>query len=165
MIFLWLALVALIFGLLGFLLHAFFFGQKELVARLNTEIEGLKTSLAFRERGNSDAQQEVARTKGLIESLEKQLAQRNEQMGALQSMAQRQENEIRRLQQAASEIRIAIDQAEEQRAPTPAPLVAEPEPEPASQPKESKQQKIPLWKDNLNNILDTLNKIERETKK
>jgi len=165
MIFFWLALVALIFGLLGFLLHAFYFGKQDLIGRLSTEIEGLKTSLAFRERGNVDSQQEVAQTKGLVQSLEKQLAQRNEQMRALQAMAQRQEDEIRQLQQAASEIRMSIAQAKERLNATPEPVVEKPEPAPVPEPVEPKQQKIPLWKDNLNNILDTLNKIERETKK
>ncbi len=165
MIFLWLALVGLIFGLLGFLLHAFYFGKQDLIKRLSTEIEGLKTNLAFRERGSVDARQEVAETKALVQSLEKQLAQRNEQMRALQAMAQRREDEIRQLQQAASEIRTSIVQAEERLNAPPEPVVEKPEPAPVPEPAEPKQQKVPLWKDNLNSILDTLNKIERETKK
>jgi len=162
MIFFWLALLALTFGVLGFLLHAFYFGRRKSVeANLNDEIQDMKGALALRAKINADIQEDLAHSRNLVKSLERQLEQRNEQMSALQSMARRQEDEIRLLQQATSEIRLSIARTEESGAAA----VQEPgvsEPQPAQ---EVQDQKIPLWKDNLNNILTMLDNLEKQTRR
>ena len=161
MIFFWLALLALTFGLLGFLLHASYFGRRKSVEEnLNDKIGDMKKALALREIINADAQDDLAHSRMMVKSLERQLEQRNEQLSALQSMTRRQEEEIRLLQQATSEIRLSIARTEESSAVAPEPGVLGPQPA-----QDAREQKMPLWKDNLNNILTMLDKLEKETRK
>jgi len=162
MIFVWLALLAMVFMLLGFLLHAFYFGKrKSLEKSLNGEIQDMNRKLALREKINADAQEDLAHARMLVKSLERQLEQRNEQMNALQNTARRQEEEIRRLQETASEIRKSLAQTEESRTAASAAEYSESVPQPAAG---EQERQIPLWKDNLNNILAMLEKLEKETK-
>ncbi len=93
-------------------------------------------------------------------------------MTSLQDMAQRQEEEIRVLQKATAEIRMTIaptgnssklearDSEMKHEDSVPRPVEAQ-----AAQTESPAKEKIPLWKDNLNNILSMLDKIENEVKK
>ena len=73
MIFLWLALIALTFGLMGFLLHMHYFGKQKLMRQLGQESESLKKALTL-------GAQEIATARSLVRSLEKQVAQRNDEI-------------------------------------------------------------------------------------
>jgi chromosome segregation ATPase len=150
MVFLLLALVALVFSLLGFLVHAFYFSKGDLAGSLQEEAQSLKRILAFREKESQEAREES--TKFIIQAqlLERQVEQQAEQINALQVKLQEQENEIRQLQRAEPDIPVPADAME-----NPVPVAAQ----------ESRVQKTPLWKDNLNNILGVLDKIEKETEK
>lgn len=154
-IFVWLSLVALIFGLLGFLIHAFYFGRQEPVVddSLHNLVQSLNRKLAAREKMNAEAQEEIAKTREMVESLKKQLEQRDEQMSALQAMARRQQEELSLLQGTAAQVKTTGAGPE-----APAPPAAQP----AAPATEASEQKVPLWKDNLNNILSMLDKLQRE---
>ncbi len=158
MIFFSLALVALVFALLGFLTHAFYFDRKDRIGNLEKEIESLTRMLARRDQAKTEAEQQTAAAKGQIQVLEQRLTQGNEKIRALQTTVQQLGNEIRKLQDAASEIPAAIAQPVELK-----PAVRGMD-TPVTTPITSNGEKIPLWKDNLNNILETLNKIEKEEK-
>jgi hypothetical protein len=136
MIYFWLALVALSFGLTGFFLHAFYFSRRDQVEELLNEVQNIDFRLALKERGIAYAQKEAAKAKALVQTLGKELAQRGGEIETLKNRIQRREDEIRLLQKSASN----------------APPAAE-------NPKEG----IPLWRVHLNNLLGVLDKIEEET--
>ncbi len=174
MIFFWLALIAVIFGMLGFLLHAFYFGRKERLQTLSKENEGLKRILAFREKETQDAREEISKARMLIHSLEQQLGQSNDAMQALRQVAERQEEEIRLLQKKNAAAALAVAGAEDRHSsiaakkevivevpPTPSAIVGESINDQADEGRGM----TPLWKENLNNILGMLDKIEKEVKK
>ncbi len=161
MTFFLLALVALIFGLLGFLVHAFYFSKRALVESFREEIQYLERTLEIRREENADAQEEMAETRILLQSLKRQLEEKNKQVASLQDRARSQEEKIGLLEREASEIRLSLAGTEERRKENPAPKPEESASEPVPQ---TKERKIPLWKDNLNNILDMLNKIDNEGK-
>lgn len=162
MIFFWLGLVALTFTALGFFTHAFYFGKHEFIKKLSADIQSLQNKLAFRERANSNAQDEIAKTRLLIHSIEQQLEQREAELQLLKNTAQKKDAEIRNLQKQSIESeRITaskqdISWSAGAASPVEVPPAVEPEP---------KDTKIPLWKDSLNNILGVLDKIEKESRK
>jgi len=158
MIFLWLSLVALIFGVLGFLLHAFYFSKQEFVEDSMTHlIQSMNRKLAVRERINADAQEEITKTRMLVKSLEAQLEQREEQRKALQGMAQPHQEDIRLLQKTADEMRRAAPPIDERRTAVPASGVA-------ASIRAKREPIVPLWKDNLNSILNMLDQLQKDTK-
>lgn len=146
MIFFLLALVALVFALMGFLTHAFYFNRKGRVGNLKKEIENLNRLLALRDQAKADAELQKTVAKNRVQSLESHLQQRNELLTSLQATVQRQANEIRRLAAQAMEGKDAVQGADKS--------------EPAAV--SGNGEKLPLWKDNLNNILEMLEKIEKE---
>jgi chromosome segregation ATPase len=159
MVFFWLALVALVFGVVGFLAHAFYFDKNGRVGILEKEVESLTRMLARRDQAKSDAEQQASAARGRVQSLVRQLAERSEQISELQTKVQSQESEIQHLQQRASELRMPIVQTEEPRNPAP-------ETEDCRQVLGAEiNGHIPLWKDNLNHLLGMLDKIEKEGEK
>jgi len=156
MVYLGLAILSLVFALLGFLVHAFYFSKQGPVGELERQLEGLKMALSVREKENADDKNEVLKTTTLAGDLERQLEQRNEQVKGIQAIVKKQEEEIRALQEAASEARASIARPEPR---------VEPEVPIAEPVEETKETKIPLWKDNLNNILGVLDKFEKGVKK
>jgi chromosome segregation ATPase len=159
MVFFWLALVALVFGLVGFLAHAFYFDKNVRVGTLEKEIESLTRMLARRDQAETDAEQPAVAARNHVQSLVRQLAERSEQISALQTKVQSQESEIRQFQQRASELRMPIAQIEERHNP------AQETDECHQVPVAEINGNIPLWKDNLNHILGMLDKIEKEEDK
>jgi septal ring factor EnvC (AmiA/AmiB activator) len=156
MIFFWLALVALVFGMLGFFANALYFGKKDRVQNLEKEIESMTRVLARRDHAKTEAEQQEAAAKSRAKSLELQLVQGNEEVGALQARIRQQEIQILQLQDALSECRIALDQTVE-------PKNAEPETgQSEAGAVAGGNEKTPLWKDNLNNILEMLDKIKKD---
>ena len=161
MIYFWVALMALTFTALGFLIHAFYFSKEELVQRLYHELQTAENRLAFRERGIANAQAAIAKTRMLVQSLERQLATREEQLESLKDSAQYQDEEIRALRKVTGELRRIHEKDERKEA------LAEPDfidSQYSTEP-ELEDQKIPLWKDSLNNILSVLNNVENEGSK
>jgi hypothetical protein len=136
MIYFWLALVALSFGLTGFFLHAFYFSKREQVEKLQNEMQNMEFRLAMRERGLVHAKEENANAKELVQVLEKGLKQKDGEIETMKNLVQRREEELRLLQM-----------------PAPAPPAAE------------APKAIPLWKDHLNHVLNVLDRIEKETSK
>ena len=174
MIFFWLALIAVTFGLLGFLLHAFYFSRQQRLQALSKDIESLKRILTFREKETQDAKEEISKTRLLVHSLEQQLGQSHDAMQALQQATRRQEEEIRLLQKKNAEAALAAAQVEELQRSIAAKkeAVTEAPPAPSYIADVSENGQIdggkdatPLWKENLNNILGMLDKIEKEVKK
>jgi chromosome segregation ATPase len=156
MIFFWLALVALVFGTLGFLAHAFYFDQKERVATLEKEIESMTRVLARRDLAKIEAEQEAAEANGRIGLLELMLTEGSEERSALQARAREYEDEIRKLREAAAENQRSVVPTAEQKS-VPLEISAPVQAEAAGS-----DQKVPLWKDHLTHILNLLDKIERE---
>jgi len=89
------------------------------------------------------------------------LEEKAEQLQVLRSMANRQREEIRLLQKAASEVGRAVPPAESCPAATPAPMRVPAEAAPA---RANREPIVPLWKDSLNSILSMLDELENETK-
>ena len=149
--------MALMFTLLGFLIHEFYFSKEELIQRLYHELHTVEGKLAFRERENTGAQKEIAQTKATVKSLERQLEQRDEQLNLLSSTAARQGEEIRALREESKELRRMSGTLDAHKKPTDLTDLEESRQAPDLAPKD---QKIPLWKDILNNILSALEKID-----
>jgi hypothetical protein len=162
MIFLMLAAVALIFALLGFLLNAFYFGGSQ---KISEELEKLQKAVHHANQGAWDAREETAVARTLVRSLEAQLEKRSSEMHVLEKISRRQEEGITLLQKAVAEIRAALKERERIRAPeqnAAQPIVSvmgavDRAPESGS----DGTQDIPLWKNNLNNILSMLEKLEK----
>jgi septal ring factor EnvC (AmiA/AmiB activator) len=184
-IFFWLALIALNFGLLGFLLHAMYFSKQEFTITLGKEIEDLRKKLASREEQLGEVREQISDTRILIHSLKRELKQSNGEMSALQRIARRQEEKIRLLQEKGETIRAAVapprqrqDDFGTTRSTAARPSGSEIEASAAilavSQDHEGNERiaieegrgvKIPLWKENLDNILDMLDNLEKEEAK
>jgi chromosome segregation ATPase len=133
-----------------------YFGKQKLMRHLGQESEGLKKALTV-------GAQEIATARLLVHSLEQQLAQRNDEMNMLKSMAKQQEKDLRLLQERAEERLNSVGR--------PLPTPAESKLEESQAPLGVKQeftgsvQEIPLWRENLDNILSTLDKMEKGTEK
>ncbi len=179
MIFFWLFLIALTFGLLGFLLHAFYFGKQHLVQNLRREVEDMKKALASGEAESQKAWEEIAKTKILIHSLKHQLQQSNETSCVFQSTAMRQGQGIHRTGEKGADTTAvpawerresATQLVSEQNECKPGVLADIPDDDLNSGPglqtpaEGGKTTEIPLWKRNLHNILSTLDKLEKEEK-
>jgi hypothetical protein len=152
MIYFLLGLVALIFALLGFLVHAFYFGTENLTKSLGKENQLLRQKLKDREEENAGAREEIAITRILLQSLERQLEEKREQADSLQNLALQQQDTILLLQNNGSSAIHFANGAERAESPKENPM-----PVYASQ---AKGQAASLWKDNLDNVLEVLNKIE-----
>jgi septal ring factor EnvC (AmiA/AmiB activator) len=156
MIFFWLVLVALVFGVLGFLMHAFYFNRQERVENLEKEIESMTRVLARRDRAKTEAEQQSAAAASRIKVLELKLTEEKEQRSALEARLRQQEDEIRELRLVASRDLIKAAEIVEQkneRSEMGQPMQAE---------VAGSGRKTPLWKDNLNNILSMLDKFEKK---
>lgn len=183
MIYLILGGIALSFGLLGFLLNAFYFSKAGVVDNLAKELEQLRKILKDKEKRTREAQEEVARSRVQIHLLEQQLDQRNKECNALHFMTLRRDEEIRRLKKIAEEMWLPSIQTEDgsNAGEQPNPAFSQNELEanpsraylkllqsPASAARdaagEGENQHIPLWKKNLNDILSILDTIEKEVK-
>ncbi len=167
MIFFWLGLIALTFGLLGFLLHAFYFNRQKPVEALRKEIDSLNKALALREVETQGAKEEISKTRTLVHSLDRQLEQSNEAMHTLQQVTKRQEEEIRLLQKRGVEIPVTAVRAEERQSAVEAKtetagpdIIRTDQRIPAEE-----AARVPLWKENLNNVLGMLEQMEKEVKK
>ena len=168
MIFFLLASIALCFGLLGFLLHAFYFSKAKLAESLVKELESLRGTLALKqgvmeakEKEARDAGEEVVRSRAIIQSLSQQLREENGRVDALQRAAQRQDEEISRLHRAAAELRSALIEAHARQSAyehSETRLYSGEDEHGQS----AEDQGVPLWKDNLNNLLNMLEKMEKE---
>jgi chromosome segregation ATPase len=158
MILFWLALVALIFGVLGFFANAFYFNKKDRVQNLEKEIESMTRVLARRDHAKTEAEQQEAAAKSRVKSLELRLAQGNEEVGALRARIRQQEIQILQLQDALSGGCIAVDQTVEAKN-------AAPETDQAAVGAVARSNETtPLWKNKLSNILEMLDKIEKDGK-
>lgn len=184
MVYLFLVLSAVIFALLGFLLHVFYFSGPRDAVQLK-EIEALKKMLDEKHKEAQEAQEETVKTSTMVHSLEEQIRRRNERMESLQRMVARQDDEIRQLQKEAVALQAALGRAEKPLAAATAfaydvnePVAGissvglEPAKEIASEPsrgeKEAagrKEGAVPPWKDNLNNILNIIDSMEKEIDK
>jgi chromosome segregation ATPase len=159
MIFSLLALVALSFGLLGFLLNSFYFSKHGLLESLKQEIQHLERMLEIREQENANTQQEVEKTGIPVPLLKRHLEEKRNLVNSFQDRAKRQKDQIRLIEKQFPEISLNLDRTEGRRQENP---TFKPEESASETVPQTKEQKIPLWKDNLNNILDMLNKIEKE---
>ena len=188
MIYFYLVLFAATFGLLGFLFRTFYF-PAAIDPKSRQKIESLQKELTERQTELRDARDRIGRTTTNIRSLEQQIKQRDDEMEKLRKVASRQDGEMAALQKEAATIRAEL--AAGKRAPdtqvreTPAPPVraavgAVPVPEAkGAQAKvegdkgEQKQAATttpsgaagPRWRENLDNIVGILDKMEKEIKK
>jgi hypothetical protein len=181
MIFFWLSLIALLFCLLGFFLHAFYFDKQQLVLNLRREIESVKKVLATEEEETRKAWEEISKTRTVIHSLREQLKQENVWVRASRCLAMRQE---KNLHLPAADDRVRITPAlpateheprreatlffQDQSTCKPDVVTAIPDWNPNStvnprvRLRDGKGAEIPLWKENLHNILSTLDTLEKE---
>ncbi len=179
MIFFWLALIALSFGLFGFLLHDFYFGRQQLIRSMRKELDDLNQALVSSNKETSAAQKGISKATMLIRSLELQMEQSNKEISTLKQATRRQEETIRLLQRTGAETAFQTDtrrcdietvrSASQPHASKVDGISAISEANRDSQGRENakseegKGLKIPLWKENLNNILSMLDEIEKET--
>ncbi len=178
-----LGLLALVFAILGFLLHAFYFSRGTTQAE-EKELSDLRKSLAEKQKETLEAREEIAKTNHLLHSLEQQIHRRNEEMERLRQWVARQDQEISLLQKDAEAIRtMATDSADAQNRSTLAPtgaasdvvesagsLAAPPEVPAVSRDVQSvtsapKASEWPAWRENLDNILGMLDAMEKEVDK
>jgi len=179
-IYIQLALLALIFSSFGFLLHAFYFGDSR-QRRLTKELHDLQQELEQKDREllqNEEASQKAVR---IIHSLEKQQQQKAVEMDHLKQLAARQDKVIEMLQKDAEEIRAAVSgsaksvKSVQEALSTVAPLSQPPIPirEHQQRPRQEMPAPAPVpdhadapaWKENLDNILSILDKMEKEVDK
>ncbi len=182
MIFFWLALIALSFGLFGFLLHDFYFSRQQLIRSMRKELDDLNQALASSNKETSAAQKQISKATMLIRSLEQQMEQSNKEISTLKQATRRQEETIRLLQRIGAEIRSTAFQTETRRSDIETVRSAsrphdslvdgisaiseanrDSQGRENAKSEEGKGLKIPLWKENLNNILSMLDEIEKET--
>ncbi len=130
MIFLLLAAIGLIYGVLGFLLHAFYVSKAGLARRLETKLEASRKEIEHKEREAEEAREQITAADSRIRTLNQQLQDRGKDLEALRRTIQRQQQEIEILRQTAV--------------------------------KGNDHQQTPLWKDNLNNLLNMLERIETD---
>jgi predicted ribosome quality control (RQC) complex YloA/Tae2 family protein len=185
LVYVFLVLLALIFASLGFFVHAFYLGSPD-NGTLSKETHALKEKLEEKQKEVEAARDELLKTGTVARSLEEQIRQRNEEMEAHQQMVARQDREIRQLQEDAAALHAALGVGENYNAtavPQSFPALTDPSqagppaglaplmgtaPEQSMSAKSSAGQEvvsIPEWKDNLNNILNILNSMEKEIDK
>ena len=189
MIYFYLALLATLFGLLGFLVHKFCFSDGA-GNEARPRIEKLEQLLLEKQTEVRLAQEEIAKKSAAVQSLEQQIRQRNEEMEKLRQTAARQDQEIASIQREAAEIRAAFGTATPLKA-VEAPAKAErnvpahglkPAPSTADRTRDAVQEAKagrepenakprvegsppPPWRENLNNIIDILDAMEKEIEK
>jgi hypothetical protein len=138
-----LLLIAIIFAVFGYLLRAFYF-EGARVEQLTRDMEVLSAALEEKQREVGDAREEIAKAGELVNSLEQQVRHRNEEMQRLLRPRSLHDGPAPAAGGAASPIL------------APAPPLEKPAAE-APHPRG--------WQENLNNILDNLEMLEREVKK
>jgi hypothetical protein len=158
----------------GFFAYAFYFGGRR-VRSLTAEIERVQKLLGEKHVEIADARDEILRMCAAVQSMETQLRQRQCEVEGLQQVAARQDQEIASLQKDAEEIRSVmlpgaaalspaaegtgmfakLEAAVEALAP-PVRLDAENPGHTAS------QEKSQEWRNNLDTILDQLDKMGDE---
>jgi len=111
MIYALLIALALVFALLGFLVHAFYFRPSE-SSEIADERAALRKALDEKQKEVREAMEEIVRKNGLLRSLEQMLSQRNGEIESLQRMALRQEEEINLLRHDAAALRNAVAEPE-----------------------------------------------------
>jgi hypothetical protein len=156
------ALMALMFTILGFMIHAFYFSKDEMVHKLYHDLQAAENELASQAKENANSQKEMDKSKALVQSLERQLEQRDGQLKALKNANQRQEEGLRAFREEATGLRRSAAVTAEPKKLTDASTL---EGDPQAPGPEQKAQKVHSWKDILNNILGVLDKIENETRK
>jgi len=187
MIYLYLVLLAATFGVLGFLFHAFCFqvnGDNE----AKHKSEALQKELRERQSELKEAREKIVKTTANVRGLEQQVKQRDEETEKLRKTASRQDEAITALQKEAATIRAALaaqkkgpDAPAKVRLPAQAPhaAAATPAQDPKVAPKVegdkagqkpppspgTAQSGVPAWKENLENIVDILNAMEKDLKK
>ncbi len=116
-----LALLAVIFWVLGFLTHAFYFNR---AAALMAELQRPHATDVASRQALEEAQKELSRVSGMVRTLERQLRERSEEMEAFKVLASRQDDQIRQLQRDAEAIRRAVSSASRAEKPPAKPEVA-----------------------------------------
>jgi chromosome segregation ATPase len=111
MIFALLIALALLFVILGFLLHAIY-SRAAVNKKLAAERANLRKKLDEKQKENDGVRDEIARKNALLHNLEQMMGKRNGEIEALQSMALRQEEEINLLRKDAAAIRRAVVESE-----------------------------------------------------
>lgn len=187
-IYLQLALLVVIFASLGFLLHAFYFGDAK-QRRLRKELKESEEELERKDRELRQAEEAAQKSDKIIQSLEKQLQQKASELEHLKQLATRQDKAIEMLQKDAEAIRAAMSgsaksvKSVQEALSAVAPVPVEPEitpavapaplPEPEKLPRSEMppvatlpgRQDAPAWKENLDNILSMLDTMEKEVDK
>jgi FtsZ-interacting cell division protein ZipA len=107
MTYFFLILLAIIFAMLGFLLHAFYFSDAR-DSKLAGEVVALRKELEEKQQEAREVQEEVATATRRVHALEQEVSQRNREMESLQRMADQQDEEIDLLRREATAIRTAI---------------------------------------------------------
>lgn len=181
MTYLFLVLLVLIFAVLGFLLHAFYFSAPGDVAP-SKEVRNLERALAEKKEELQEAQEQIVKSDTLVRSLEERIRTQNAEMEGLQRMIARQDEGIRQLQKDAVALRASLGSFTKFPEDEPAPsLVLNEsvasdssvvrEPVNASAPSrkrienagaDAKVGDTPAWRENLNNILNILDSMEKE---
>jgi DNA repair exonuclease SbcCD ATPase subunit len=163
----------------GFSVHAFYFTERRIRA-LRAEVEKLQRLLGEKQGEVTEAQDEIAKTSELVRSMELQVRRRQKELEGLQQIAARQDEEIGSLQRDAEAIRTAL-LAAGTLSLSPAPTGADSfrtlqmaistsaavsGPVVAELGRLSTSEKTPGWRNNLDTILASLDKmgsaIERE---
>jgi hypothetical protein len=153
MIYLMLSAIALSFGLLGFLLHAFYFSKSRIVGNLTRELDQLGRILREKETKVQAAREEIAGYHIEIRLIERLLAERNKELNLLHSKALRLEEELRGLRRISGDTHFSI---------VPLDSLRELRPTPSAGVNEEKNQDSHLWRKKLNAILHILDAIEQE---
>ena len=174
-----LALLALVFVSLGFLLHAFYFGDSR-YRRSSKEKDDLKKELQLKAEELRQAEEECQKADRTIQSLEKQLQLRASEMDHLKQLASKQDKAIATLQKDAEVIRAAVSGSAKSiksvqkvlsvvepvnSAPVEAPPVPAVPVQAHEQPRTQETTAAPPWKENLDNILSLLDSMEKEVDK
>jgi len=183
MAYLFLASLAVIFALLGFLLHTFYFSGPADVVLLKEEVKSLERALERKQKEVQEAQEEVVKTDTLAHSLEEQIRTRNDEMEVLRRMAARQDEGIRQLQKDAVALRATLGGFEKPWGSELAGSIGLNESTPIASPREqvnqsetgrnrvegatadAKEGDMLAWRENLNNILNILDSMEKEIDK
>jgi septal ring factor EnvC (AmiA/AmiB activator) len=179
MIYFYLAFLSAVFTLLGFFVHAFCFANSAVTVSPE-EIESLHKALREKEGEARIAQEEIIKTGALVRSLEQQIEERSVEVGQLQRKGVNQGQQISSLQEKGAAARLAAEKiqavpkqstggksATTGRRESPSmPLLSLLEETPYP-PVEVAAQKAssPIWRENLNNIIDILDAMEKDVKK
>ena len=181
MVYFYLVLLALIFAALGFLVHAFYFSLPDHAGLSRESATARKTP-----EGNclevERAEEEVVRTSAPVCSPVDEFKARDREMESLESMVVRQDDEIRQLQRDSDALRTALEGLETSTEPAGPPLdLTRANPAPDSFDLEARgavraaagKRATPgvngaegsAWRDNLDNILNTLDSMGKEIDK